>query len=911
MGYNQPPHASYFLGELEGITVAPPPLTMTGRVEVANGGTIGKAHDSQHVIVCDYADTKITVSEGATPYMVTFNVPSWVQGTNSTSTNGNGKINYTYYTCTVEGAAFTGDMRLVKQGDGTLSLPKTNNTYTGETNIWAGTVNFDGTLLQSPVWLNRFAELNSDGGQFKSIRMEYDSRLRPGHADNKGTISTGSLSLGIGARVVFDIYSDFSADQLNTSQLTVETKSWKYGPQYMAPVFEFVWHGNGDPAEGRYLIGEVGSVTGPLDKILVKGISTKLKATLLLEEGKLYLVIEGMRESGSVIWTGSASSVWDLANTENFTNSNDETGGRDLFVTGDDVWFTDNASKFTVTLNGELEAGTVYVDNNSKAYTFQGTGQLVGKTALVKQGKGTLTINTENTYSGGNRIAGGAVIVSSLANANQAKGNLGVVTTNSNLFVIENGGELRTTAAVTNGSAIQFASEEGGVINNTADFIVDRAMTGTVMTKKGNGWMKLNTSNSSLKRMIIAAGTVQCINANQAAQTVEYQGGELRENTSSSYPVYVPNGKSGKWYLANSSTYTNKVTGEGTLTVYCTTIKGTDWYATRTPIECNFSNFEGTLVPTSSQDDPAVLRFTLNTSTGMPKGTMNIGEKVQVQNSGKTYRIGKVTGTGALGGSCNFSQTGNPGANTWQVGNDDNWSTNVRVTANANLTKVGTGKVTWAAANDNSGSTNVNEGELGVNNKTLLGTGKLTVSQGATLSGYNTTSNALKNSSFVVDGRLRPGLFTLNSMFIDSKPVTINEGGVLEFNVAECATETSNGGTSLEGVSTLTVNGTIRIVPSETNTLQVGDSVRIFSVKTFVGTPKFEMQNGITWDTSRIAEGLLFVKSINTAIESIVSEHQPANIYDLRGRLIRLNAVSTEGLAPGVYISRGRKFVIK
>ncbi|MBQ3699735.1 MAG: hypothetical protein II886_07480, partial [Prevotella sp.] len=40
-GYNQPPHTSYFLGELEGITQAPPALTMTGRTEIANNGTIG------------------------------------------------------------------------------------------------------------------------------------------------------------------------------------------------------------------------------------------------------------------------------------------------------------------------------------------------------------------------------------------------------------------------------------------------------------------------------------------------------------------------------------------------------------------------------------------------------------------------------------------------------------------------------------------------------------------------------------------------------------------------------------------------------------------------------------------------------------------------------------------------------
>ena len=132
MGYNQPPHASYFLGELEGITIAPPPLTNTNRVIMSNGSAIGKDLDDQHVMVCETNDTKITVTDGAKPWIATFNVPSWVQGTNSTVTNGTGKINYTYYTCDVEGGAFAGSMRLIKQGDGILNLPKVDQQYTGE-----------------------------------------------------------------------------------------------------------------------------------------------------------------------------------------------------------------------------------------------------------------------------------------------------------------------------------------------------------------------------------------------------------------------------------------------------------------------------------------------------------------------------------------------------------------------------------------------------------------------------------------------------------------------------------------------------------------------------------------------------------------------------------------------------------
>ena len=315
--------------------------------------------------------------------MVTFNVPSWVQGTTSTITNGNAVINRTYYTCTVEGAAFSGTMRLVKQGDGILNLPKVEQTYTGETNIWAGTVNFDGKLLQSPLWLNRFAQLNSDGGEFKSIQMDYASVLRPGRADNKGQLTVDSLMLGFGSRVVFDFYADLSADQLNLRAMKIETKNWNYGPQYRMPVFQFVYHGEGDPLPGKYMIGRVSTIDGNLKDIRIDPISTKLKAELTQEDGQLYLLVEGMRNPGTVIWMAGESNVWDVAATENFTNADDLTGGTDVFVTGDNVVFNDNAQQTNVNLSVDVEADSVIVANDSKAYTFLGSGALVGNTTLV------------------------------------------------------------------------------------------------------------------------------------------------------------------------------------------------------------------------------------------------------------------------------------------------------------------------------------------------------------------------------------------------------------------------------------------------------------------------------------------------------------------------------------------------
>ncbi len=914
VGYNQPPHPSFFLGELEGITIAPPPFTMTGRREVANGGTIGSSMNNEHVIVCEPNDTKITVEEGTSPWVATFNVPSWVQGTNSSQLNGKAAINRQYYTCTVEGGAFSGSMHLAKQGDGTLVLPAVEQHYTGETNVWAGTLSFDGKLLHSPLWLNRFAQLSSNGGQFQSISMSYDSKLLPGGDDQRGTITADSLALGFGARVVFDLYNDgLQADQLNLRAMSIETKSWQYGPEYLQPVFEFRSHGaeGEETATGRYLIGAVSNIDGDIDNIITTGLGNKLKTTLKAEDGKLYLDVESTRQPASILWTGAASGFWNLADDANFTID----GQSDFFVSGDNVVFDDSAEKTTVSLKGDLEPDTAMV-NSSKGYTFTGNGHLVGNAVLVKQGTGMLTIRTDNSYTGGNRLSGGTVVVNQLANQYQAKGNLGGVITNAANFIMENGAELRNTANVNNGSAIRFEGEEGGIINTMAAFVVSRSMSGTQMTKKGAGTMQLTVSNSQLNRMVIAGGTVQCVgDVSTPAKTVEFQGGTLNTSRGTSHAIEVAKNKTGTLNTVNDATYSNTISGEGTLTISCPVRSGgsgsSKWYATRTRLQLKFAGFKGTLKPTSNGDPSG--RFTLDTSTGMPDGIMNIAAGVLVQNTGKTFRIGRLQGSGSLGGNSDFG-SGTSGTNTWQIGNDDNWSFSGKVTANAILTKVGSGKVTWNGANDNTGATNVNEGELQLSSSSMLGTGALTVGTEGTLSGTNKQSTPLNNSSVTIRGTLRPGTTatsTTGTLYFNNKNLTLGTTGTLAINASRCATDNATGCTTISGVKTLTLNGTIRITTSATHQLQVGDSIRIFTATTVSGTPQFEMVGDVEWDTSRISEGLLFVKAVGAGIADIVSPLKPRNIYDVNGRLVRPAAVSTEGLPAGIYICEGRKFVVR
>ena len=259
MAYNQPPHVSYFVGELEGYTTAPPPYTMAGRQEISNGGTIAGSSGDQ-LIACETNNMTISVSNGAQPSVFIDNAPSWVQGNDVNGTTGarvtgNGEvaatnlppINRTYYTHTLTGGAFAGNMWLVKQGDGTLVLPKVTETYTGRTDVWAGTLQFDGTMQSSPVWMNRHTTLNTTGGTFSGgLTMEYGATLNMG-GETSGTVSAATVSnltLNYGSQVVFDVAGTNMGDNdllTVNGTLTVDKKTggnWEtYGPEHLVPVF--------------------------------------------------------------------------------------------------------------------------------------------------------------------------------------------------------------------------------------------------------------------------------------------------------------------------------------------------------------------------------------------------------------------------------------------------------------------------------------------------------------------------------------------------------------------------------------------------------------------------------------------------------------------------------------------------
>ncbi len=638
-GYNQPPHVSYFLGELEGITMAPPALTMTGRIEVKDGGEIGEVNTpNPHWLLAETQDATVHVQDGCQPYIVTVNTPSWVQGHDN-----NDNIEYTYYTHTLTGGAFAGDMRLVKQGDGKLILPNVTETYSGPTDVWAGTLQFDGTMQNSTVWLNRFAALESDGGKFKMITMDYASELRPGGNGKAGSIEAEEIGMGFGSRIVFDVMSDGSADCVKANRLSIEKKDWQYGPKYTTPVFEIVRQGA--LAEGKYLLVDVSEVlTNSLDDIVLEGIDG-LKASLIQEAGKIYLNVESQRAASSVVWNGGEDGIWDFANTENFISAE---GNKDIFVTGDEVTFGDEATQTNVIIKEDVSPKSVVFQNETKNYTLSGEGSIIGDASLTKDGTGKLTITNTNKLTGGVIISEGTLEVSALANADGSEyGALGGV---DNTITLESEGALAIKDNVVTTQKLSFANGGGTIdVSSGKKFTANGNMSQSgksSLRKEGNGTLIIGGS-VKLDTLVINKGIVQggeIGDIHQYPSVIVLNGGSLKDPddiysySTNRATVMVPEGKTAIWTLDARCNYTGRLLGGGALTVNVTSV--------RSAMQGDWSEFNGTLnfakIKTGSYDP----QIQWNNSKGLGNATVT-GD---FHNNGKNVTIGTLSDKVTLSG---------------------------------------------------------------------------------------------------------------------------------------------------------------------------------------------------------------------------------------------------------------------
>jgi autotransporter-associated beta strand protein len=670
-GYNQPPHVSYFLGELEGITQAPPPLTTMGRVEIRNGGSISSEHNGAQVLLAETGDMEVTITEPCLPEVIIDNAPSWVQGHDD-----NDRIEYGYYTHTLKmnrtwmGGLSGSSIRLVKQGDGTLRLEdELVQSYGGPTDVWAGTIVFSSGKVDSHVWLNRFAKMETSGAYTifsKIVEAEYGSVIRPGGNHNYASLGIDTLKLGFGSVLELDLINPkeesdhledhgYLSDNIGVWKLVIEKKDWQYGPEYKAPVLRFISNldeGDTSIPAGKYEILQANEIVGDVEDLVIEGLDG-LRYDLSKETNadgfsRIYLTVKQTRSPLDVSWVGDESNLWDFAHTENFLLAD---GTKGFFVTGDKVTFGDDAVQTDVCVGGNVSPSEVVFTNDTKDYTLSGQGSIIGDAKLTKSGNGNLTVTNTNQMTGGVMIEGGQLSVTVLANnEGTTYGALGGVDNTITLA----GGTLAVTNSIVSSHPIRI-EDEGTISVASGKYLTQNGTVSSnvmgVLTKQGKGTLQMD-GVCKYEGLQVCDGTVrggEISDKHQYPSKVVLYGGTLKDPdniysySTNNANVEVPEDAKASWTLDSRCDYKGRLTGSGTLTVNVTSV--------RCNMQGDWSQFEGTLNFVKQKTGSYDPLIQWNNDYGLGKATV-MGE---FDNSGKNVTIGTLSDKVTLTGSGRYT----------------------------------------------------------------------------------------------------------------------------------------------------------------------------------------------------------------------------------------------------------------
>ena len=349
----------------------------------------------------------------------------------------------------------------------------------------------------------------------------------------------------------------------------------------------------GSLSAGTYKLIKCGSIGsgGPANFQITGSAGPSLQATISLTATSVDLTVT--QTSGTDrVWAGDGvANLWDYTTT-NWLN----TSSPDLFADGNVVTFDNTGSTNpAVSLVGSLKPNTITVDATGD-YTFSGSGKFSGATVLTKTNSGTLTILTDNAYTGLTIIAQGTVQVGnggssgSLGTAaiqdngtltwNQSDNDiLGVPISGTGQLIQAGPGSLILSATNTYGGGTTISagtlqistggSLGGGNITNNAALVFNSSGNNTVgssisgsgsLTLSGSGTLTLTGNNSFSGGTTISNSTLLVNNTvgsgtGSGAVTV-FSGGKLGGSGAIAGPVTI-----------NTGGTVNPGNGIGTLTV--------------------------------------------------------------------------------------------------------------------------------------------------------------------------------------------------------------------------------------------------------------------------------------------------------------------------------------------------------
>ena len=261
-------------------------------------------------------------------------------------------------------------------------------------------------------------------------------------------------------------------------------------------------------------------------------------------------------------WALPGSGAWDLNTSLSWKDSGGSaTTYQETAAAGDSVIFDETylAGSATVTLGTTVSPGSVTVNTSAKDIAIAGSGMIAGSGPLTKQGNGTLTLATLNTFSGGVTLGGGTLSVPTLANASQPC-SLGAASAAAANLSLGGGGTLRYTGGSAS-SDRNFTLTAGGCTVDVASAGQTLTLTGSgtgnyPLTKTGAGPLVFTAANA-----LSAAGNVTL--ASGELQVAAWNVGSGRTNTVAAGALLTSTG-SLQIPAINSSPYSTLFAGTGT-----------------------------------------------------------------------------------------------------------------------------------------------------------------------------------------------------------------------------------------------------------------------------------------------------------------------------------------------------------
>jgi autotransporter-associated beta strand protein len=415
-------------------------------------------------------------------------------------------------------AAGGGIMAVTKTGTAIVQQFTSVNTYTGPTNINAGTLQLAGSgsianssainiasgatldvsLYTAGTYATGVGQTISGAGTILGAYTHNQGTIVPGADGTVGTLtfdnSAGGTVTISGGNIKFDALSTGS-DQIvlaggsgvgiMSGAVTVNVGT---GLTNTPGTYTLI-----SQATGTFTPPTIGSGhwTTTWDR---RGAAPTLSTTA----NSVLVTVHAADPGNALNWSGAASGAWDVVTSVNWYNTT--TLGADTFHRDDNVTFGDTYVGVTppattaVTLNTTVAPTSVTFNNNSVPnYTLAGTGGIAGATSLVKSGLGTLTItmtnSANNSYSGGTVINGGILSISDDNNVGLDSGGITINKTGVPQAVLQTTATLgfavvRPMTIGTGGGAIQVASgttftfNPNSATSATCDFEGPLAVTG-------------------------------------------------------------------------------------------------------------------------------------------------------------------------------------------------------------------------------------------------------------------------------------------------------------------------------------------------------------------------------------------------------------------------------------------------